>query len=386
MADTPDKSESTVLGPDTGAAPIPVPIAAPVAIEAAVEAPAPAVTIEKPLVASQETPAEATTADVPAPTDVAPKDDNAIITDSTADNLPSAPVTESVSAPAQADPSQGADTEMGEPANTEAAVETNQQEASANQDIETDGPTKEGAESSQANSSSMETDPEATVPAADASADLYTEQDEAYKGTELVSSVPAPSETAAGESKSDKAKPSTETTGEGQSVGSLTKAAPVPNANPTGKQGSNHHPHSNNNYGRPYQRGGRGGFNNRYGYQNNSRNFNNNQRPFNNNNPNHQNNNNMNNDHHHQHNNHYNNHHHNNNNPNHHHNSNNFNNHNNHNNGGNNGNLYNNNNGPNNHHGGPGPMRRGGFRGKEAPNLIFMHDHSNDVVPWRTCL
>lgn len=365
MADTPDKSESAVLGPDTGAVPVPVPVAAPVPLETAVEAPAPIPTIEKPAVAPQETSAEATTADA-APA-VAPKDDNAI-TDSTADNQLSAPAAESASAPAQAEPSQGTDTVMGEPANPEAAVETNQQETSTNQDIETDGPTNEGAESSQANSSAMETDPEASAaPAADASADPYTEQDEGYKGTELVSSVPAPSEKSAAEAKSNNAKPSAETTGEGQSVGSLTKAAPVANANPSGKGNNNHHPHhNNNNYSRPYQRGGRGGFNNRYGYQNNSRNFNN-PRPFNNNNnnngPNHHNNNNNNNM---------------NNGPNHQNNNYNNNNNFNNNNSGNNGNFYNNNNnsGGNNHHGGPGPIRRGGFRGKAPLNLIVKHDHT----------
>ncbi|KAF9297198.1 hypothetical protein BGZ91_010129, partial [Linnemannia elongata] len=60
----------------------------------------------------------------------------------------------------------------------------------------------------------METDPETSAaPAADTSA----EQDEGNKGTEIVSAIPATSEKAAAAAKSDNAKSSAETTGEGQS-------------------------------------------------------------------------------------------------------------------------------------------------------------------------
>ncbi|KAF9436009.1 hypothetical protein BGZ76_005044, partial [Entomortierella beljakovae] len=166
-------------------------------------------------------------------------------------------------------------------------------------------------------------------PSNEGSGDLYTELDEAYRDTELVSPVPVPSN----EESAEQTEEQTQLSGENPENQSDINAAK--GTNPMNKSHG-----ANNHNNRNYQKGGRGGYynnrgNNHFHNNNNNRSFS--QRPFNNHNN-------------------FNNHHQNNHNINNNNNYNNFNN--------NNANNKNNHNGGNhNHHGGPGPMRRGGYRG-----------------------
>ncbi|KAF9919388.1 hypothetical protein BGZ65_012217, partial [Modicella reniformis] len=162
-------------------------------------------------------------------------------------------------------------------------------------------------------------------PTASDTADPYTEQDEAYKDTELVSAVPVPSNEAAAEAKSDQNQTEGEEAAQSQADGQPAKSSPAAtSSSSSGKPQSGNNNNNNNNNNRHFQKGGRGGYHNNRNHHNNNNNNNNANFQNNNNNNNHNNNNN---------------------------NFNNFAN-----------NANNNHPNHNNHHGGPGPMRRGGYR------------------------